>query len=615
MASNTVTFHHTEPAVFSMRPAPVLVEVEGIPAPQLELLEVTRDRGPRLNRARFRLIGAAGKGKARFEELSSLARPGRKIKAGIIFQTDMASGQQRYWPLFVGIICQGWANMSGKTEGVEIMACDELTWHNVSAIDGMRVLGPAGQAVYIQSAEAVFNPDGKGNCSVSAAEVNGKSYEIFQMESSQAHHWSYAGAIRYIAAEYLRTDVDELLGCAGLEELTEGQVLRDVDVTGLTPLEAIERLCRRAGLGFCLEEAPLSDGEVKEVLRFYRWGQGNKVFLRHQQAGEQLDLTWTNVVSCHIETAQPRRTIRAVGLGDYQRFEATFELVGGWDPSLEVNDYDLYSPLTNDNFIEVRDVFRKWVLNEAGDYSGPPYNRGLSYDLSKVFGSGSYNPHRRRFLKCLSRDTAGKSLGYYLEVSYDDGVNWQVYPGAFNVLLDECGVYLTTTQLEVSVWNAIKKDVLRFRITVTLTADERLTQEVIDGPVDTARPIQTEVFELGKEFGYEQVTGQSIFSTQTQGLGPPEAADDREALRGYLRQQLQQLRQSQLKGSIQLTFLRPDIRPGDVVAHLAGRGVNFTNPFSSVNNVTDNIEYAPQVQEVVIRLDKEWSTTIKFGEG
>ena len=84
------------------------------------------------------------------------------------------------------------------------------------------------------------------------------------------------------------------------------------------------------------------------MLRFYRRGEGKRIFLRHQRAGEKLDTALTNVIECRIETTQPSQTIKAVGMGDYCRYEATLELVGGWDESLEVNDYDLYSPLTNE---------------------------------------------------------------------------------------------------------------------------------------------------------------------------------------------------------------------------------------------------------------------------
>ena len=63
-------------------------------------------------------------------------------------------------------------------------------------------------------------------------------------------------------------------------------------------------------------------------------------------------------------------------------YEATFELVKAWDPALESTNYYTFCPSTNPEFHKVRDVYRKWCLNEAGDYTGEPYNRGQPYDLT-----------------------------------------------------------------------------------------------------------------------------------------------------------------------------------------------------------------------------------------
>jgi hypothetical protein len=81
-----------------MRALPVLVEVDGRLAPELELIEVSRSRGPKLNRARFRLSESVDGTEARFEKMAPAARPGQRIKAGIMYPADTASGHQRYWP-------------------------------------------------------------------------------------------------------------------------------------------------------------------------------------------------------------------------------------------------------------------------------------------------------------------------------------------------------------------------------------------------------------------------------------------------------------------------------------------------------------------------------------
>jgi len=247
------------------------------------------------------------------------------------------------------------------------------------------------------------------------------------------------------------------------------------------------------------------------------------------------------------------------------------------------------------------------VLNEAGDYSGEPYNLGESFDLSGIFGSENYSLRRRRFWGCLSADAAGKSLGYYVEVSFNGGDDWAPYAGAFDVLLEECGIYLSVTQLDSASWYAIKKDMLRFRITGSVVSDERLEASVSDGSLDASRRVRAEVMHLGNEFKYRQVTPASIFYGGGK-LGEPDLRDDREVMRSLLRDQVQRIRQSSLKGRAKMPFIRGDIRPGDVVWGIEGREVDFRRSIGCD-------EYGPQVEKVVLSLGRKWSTSVEFGEG
>jgi len=604
MPDNIVTFYHVAPATSSLRCLPVLVLVDDLPTPWLELLEITREKAVRFNRARFRVTHQAYGPTGRFEDMAQVARVGQRIKVFMICSAEPATGKQLSWPLFAGVICEGHGFLNGTDEGVQIVACDQLVYQNDRLVDGFRTYNANGESVYVRSASAVFNPDGGANRSATTSEINGRSYYVFEPNETKADYWSYADAIEYIACEYLSQDVIESLSVSGLSGLTRGQVLRDVDITGLDPLEAIERLCRRAGLGFCIVHAPDKE-DVKEVLQFYRPGQGRKIFLRHQKAGESLGLGQTNLGGCSVNTVRSNETIRLIGRGDLKRFEATFELTKGWDPSLEINDYNLYSPATNDNFLEVRDVFRKWVLNEAGDYSDSPYNRGQAYDLSEVLGTDNYSRSRRRFWPCLSRSDTGKSLGYYLEISYDDAQTWQLYTGAFDNLLDECGVYLSSNQLDSNVWNAIKKGKLCFRITATIVGDERLEAILADGPIDSCRPVRTLAVGMGNEFKYRRVTAKSIFCNNTE-LGLPDEADDSEALRGQLRSRLEQIQAEKLSGKAELCWVHPDIWPGDVITEISGRNLGF-------QQITGRNSFAGSVEQVKIKLGNKWSTTISFG--
>jgi len=347
---------------------------------------------------------------------------------------------------------------------------------------------------------------------------------------------------------------------------------------------------------------PTTAGEVKTVLEFYRLGAGRQIYLRHQRAGEKLELGRTNMASGVVKLSRPRPTNYIMGRGDIKRFESTFELVHGWDSELEVGDFNLYSPSSNDEFVRYRDVFRKWVLNESGAYSGGPYNQGQAYDLSGVFGTAAYQCKRRRFRPSLSRNPAGESFGYYVEVSYDDGAIWYPYGGAFNILLEECGIYLSSNQLDSDVWVAICKDVLKFRITCSVDADEAVEATLYDGPINCSRGIRRKIIDLGRGYQYRQVTTGSIFyQSDTIETGPADAADDTDKIREQLRGQLLLMRRQEQPQEVELAGVYADIRPGDVTSGISGREVRFGKASE---------EYRPQVRQVRIELADKWTTTL-----
>ena len=614
MSGNAVTFSRRDFNNLSVRGVLEVVEVDGRAAPWLELLEIRRRPGPHLNEARFRIVADKVSvdehgGRRRFEDVVRSDRPGQRVRVSQICDAVAGGGLGSgvgSWPWFEGVICQGQAKLSVKVDEVEVVACSELVYRDGAVIDGVRCLGGQGDVVHL-NLDAVFNPEGVGNCSAAAVAVEGESYQVFDLNESGAVLWTFAAAVKYVVSEYLGRDAAGDLSVDELEQLSGGGRLRDVDVTGLTPLKALARLCERAGMDYGLVEVPEADGRVRSVLRFYRQGSGRRIFLGHQRAGEKLDVARTNLVSCQLRRRPGAGVLGLIGRGERKRFEATFELVEGWDAGLEVNDYDLYSPDTNEDFLAVRDVFRKWVLNEAGDYSGSPFSQGPAYDLREVFGGGNYNAHRRRFWPCLSRDAAGSGLGYYLEVSYSAGQIWRKYSGAFDNLLDECGVYLSGRQMDVAMWYAIKKGLLRFRITASIVADESLEAEVFDGAKHSSLEVRKLLFDYGRDYRYEQVTPRSIFYNYVAaGLGAPAVRDDGAGVRALLRDQMRRIRQSDLSGRAELGWLRPEVCCGDVVAGIAGREVDFAE-------LVGTREFLPQVRQVRMVLGDKWTTEIEFG--
>ena len=184
-------------------------------------------------------------------------------------------------------------------------------------------------------------------------------------------------------------------------------------------------------------------------------------------------------------------------------------------------------------------MYRKWCLNEAGDYSNAPYSQGNAFDFSRIFQSGNFIHRRRRFWPTLTTDKQGKSLGYFLEVSLDDGSNWQQYLYAFNNLLDECGIWLSSDQLDVETWMVALQDTLKFRITAVVISDERLSCETADGPVNSTTPAIEQIVTLPRQFKYRKISERSIFANASDdSLGQPNEADDSTALFEFMRKRV-----------------------------------------------------------------------------
>ena len=117
-------------------------------------------------------------------------------------------------------------------------------------------------------------------------------------------------------------------------------------------------------------------------------------------------------------------------------------------------DYYKYYHPRGSNFL--RNVGRKWALNEAGRYSAT-HDRGMPFDFTTVIdpaylinskGKRVYGPFNRQLLPCLTMDKDSlNSIGIMLEFSFDGGSSWQSIPAAVSSLSDECGIYIDEANL------------------------------------------------------------------------------------------------------------------------------------------------------------------------
>jgi hypothetical protein len=566
--SNRIDFFQSEQRQLALAAASVPILVDGKLCPDLESIEIVRSGWPEFSWARLAYNPAA--------------QTGAVLKAAEDIVTEFAAGKtvciRQYYngippgatafsfPIFRGHIESVDTKLSLEGESVEIIARDFSANLKRISVYGQRLMKADGSNVFLTGLDTVFNPDSKANANPTPIETAGKTYTTCCAEPSQGVLWGYAEVIDYLLCEYVLTGQLHAPTLGQLKALTENQIVRDLDVTGLNLAEALQRCCDRIGVKFKLMPRFAPTGSDQAIV-FYKAGTGRTVELNCQQASQQFSISKTNIAALHSSKSFWPVTHKYIGQGDFKVYEATFDLVKAWDADLEDTDYDKFSPSTNPNFYQVKDVYRKWCLNEAGQYSDAPYNQGDAFDFSKIFLNNNFAQRRRRFHPALTTDKLGRSLGYFLQVSYDNGVNWWQYLNAFNILLDECGVWLSSDQLDSRTWFAALRGFLRFRITASVISDERLTAVAADGPVNSITPVVDHVMTLPRQFKYRKISDRSIFAnTVDDTLGVADEVDDSNTLHKFVRQTVATSSEVIETFDIQTPSLAFDYQLGDTVS-------------------------------------------------
>ncbi len=533
---NAIELFQPEQSRLAVPAATTVAFVDGVLCEDLEPLEIVRGSWPEFGSARLAYNPAAAQeaDPIPFERIEDQFGMGRSVCLHQVYNARPPLTTASGLAVFAGQIDSIETTIDSHGEGIEIIARDFSAVLERITVYGRRVLGDNGLTALLTGLDTTFNPGGQGNAAGETVTVHGKAYAAFST-SAATRSWTYAEAIDYLLSEYLPVGCLHWPDLSQLQALTDHRLVRDLDVTGLSLLEALHRCCEQAGLAFQFVPRLLPTGPSQAIL-FYRNGQGRAVELNCQPRGETLCLSRTNVTTLRSQRDFYPVTHRYIGQGDFKVYEATFELVKAWDPALEDTDYAKFSASTNPEFYKVRDVYRKWCLNEAGDYTAAPFDQGPPFDFAMIFAGADYVQRGRRFWPALTANQQGRSLGYFLEVSYDDGLHWWEYVYAFDNLFDECGVRLSSDRLDVDTWVAALKDGLKFRITASVVSDERLTSIVANGPVGSTVPVVDHVVTLPRQFRYRQVSAQSVFAQGgPEGFGPPDEADDSIALHELVR--------------------------------------------------------------------------------
>jgi hypothetical protein len=268
--------------------------------------------------------------------------------------------------------------------------------------------------------------------------------------------------------------------------------------------------------------------------------------------------------------------------------ESTFDLVGGWDASLEGAADAQYGQASSSDFATYANVYRQWVLNEDGHFTDSPYNRGPAFNLTTFFQQGDIRAQALRFLPCLTLDDAGRRRAVIVETSTDGGSTWARYVGKAVLLTDRAGVYFDDATLDTGFLAAAKAGTSRVRITGCLNSPQGVRMMRWRGnPFAGQRPPR--VFELGEAFRFQRVDFASVHHPAvTAGTLSAQQIDQSNDMLQWLvrRMQREQASAAELtgRGRLELAGARPWLRIGDALVDAGGAGRTAGGERQSVND-------------------------------
>jgi len=559
--SNRIDFFQSDCDELALAAVGFSVFVDGVLCSSLELSEVVRDDWDNFSWAKL-IYNSGADEEVDISESEDKYSPGREVVIRQSYNGDFAGSGVCSFVIFTGQIEECKRTFGDKGEVLEIKARDFSAKMERVNIFGRRI--KCGEEdVFLRGLNTVFNADGLGNAAEDTVRLNGRDVRLFSGDFGETKSWSGAEVIIYLLNEYVCSGDLIVPDVEVLEELTDGQVLRDFNVAGMSLLTALKKCCEYTGLKFKFV-AVLTGSEVKQAIVFYDGRAGRSVELNLQRAGEQINISKTNICKYKSGGDFGHITNRYIGQGAFKVFEATFDLVKGWDSSLEDSDSDKFCR-SNGQFYTVCDVWRKWCLNESGRYSLSPYDRGEAFDFSGIFETSNYQRKGRRFLPALTSYSGGQSLGYFLEVSLDDGLSWQQYGEDFDVLNDQCGVWLSSGSLSEDLLTAALSDDLKFRITASVVSDERLSCEISDGAVCSTAEVVDDIVRLDKQFRFRKVSRFSRFWGDGGAEMGSDEVDDTVWLYEFLRKRARQ-RMSVIETiDVETSYLNYGFEVGDMV--------------------------------------------------
>ncbi len=257
--------------------------------------------------------------------------------------------------------------------------------------------------------------------------------------------------------------------------------------------------------------------------------------------------------------------------------ESTFNLSKGWDPALEGQPDDEYNKKKSSDFATYADVYRRWVLNEDGFFSGPPYNQGPAFGLTAFFGTGTVDSQPLEFKSNVTLQADGSPMKPVVEISTNNGSTWLPFTQSVMILDGRAGVYFNPTALTASFLAAAKAGSARVRVTASLQSPLRVELQRWNGSTFSAK-LPPLVFDLSDVFRFQRIDTNSIHHSGVEvGTLVADQIDHTYKMHDWLVERtvrhVQGGAPSGGRATLELAGAWPLLRPGDRLLDVRGPGV------------------------------------------
>ncbi|MCC7145150.1 MAG: hypothetical protein IT443_01755 [Phycisphaeraceae bacterium] len=413
-----------------------------------------------------------------------------------------------------------------------------------------------GQLLAQRHQSAVLLAGTSGNRSARRWPVGGREIHVLQRHGQA---WTVRTALEYLsAAGGLDLIVNLIPG-----EIEHAPLLSSVDLD--QPIGAgVEAILESYGLRI-VRQMDRDGGKFIERRTVKPWRGQRRISLSSAQGGAaHAPVLKVQAHRPPVAAARPW-----VLLGSPWEVESTFELVPGWDPTLEdpqLPDYT-FSRTNNSQFTRYANVYRLWALNEDGAFSAAPYQRGPAFDLGGFFASAWIRPQRLQFGSCLTLDDAGRRMGPIVEYWTDPAFGWRTFPGQVEMRADRAAVYLGDADLPGGFLAYARLGLAKLRITASLTSPQpqQITRWQGNPFLGTQRP---QVLHLEKTFKFARVHAQSVhYEPVRSGQMAAAQSDSTVAMQTYLAGAMQRSTQvsasGQGQGKLALAGAWLTLNPGD----------------------------------------------------